>query len=136
MYDIINCKDCGKIFKYPGFGYKICPECKKDDESNLKKIRDILYEEKNCNISKLSELTNIPEKTILRYIDEGLIQINGLSITRNCKSCGQLIVNEDYCPHCKNELLKDLNKIKGYYVGPKVEVKSQMRFLNRNRNKK
>jgi len=129
------CRNCKRLFKYPGFGNKYCPDCMKIDEENREKVKAFLRENGQSNMYEISLGTGVSEKDIKQYLRDGMLEIpEGSPIYIKCESCGCPIRSGRWCPDCAKRLEEDL---KGTYVGvgevPKMYVDGRMHFLNRNK---
>lgn len=103
MYKKLMC--CDRPMRHTLLGYYECEVCKRQIEDELGLIKRTLKEHPNANAIELVQLTNLPNKTILKYLNEGALN--------------------DLKPH-KN--------IKGFYVGKEVDPKWHIDIDNFNKN--
>ncbi len=128
-----TCNHCKRLFNYPGFGSKYCPECRKIDEGNREKVKEYLREHGMANMYEISLATEVPEKDIKQYLRDGMLEIpEGSPIYIKCEGCGCDIRSGRWCPACAARLSKEF---KGAFVGvgdvPKPVMNGKMRFLGR-----
>ena len=128
-----KCEHCQRLFNYPGFGSKYCPECLKIDEANRDKVKEFLREHGNANMYEISLATGISEKDIKQYLRDGMLEIpEGSPVYIKCEACGCDIRSGRWCPACAARLSTDL---KGVLVSvgevPKENMKGKMRFLGK-----
>ena len=64
--NIKNCTRCGKIYNYDGF--KICYNCRKEDEKDYEKVKDYLRENSGATISDVSEATEVDTQKIIIFL--------------------------------------------------------------------
>lgn len=130
------CTGCKKLFQYPGFGPKLCPDCRKEEEEMFKKVRDYLNENGPANYYTIAEATGIKEEIIKQWLKDGRLEVpEDSEIFIKCERCGCDIRSGRYCPACAAEMTKEL---KGLYSGAIGELpknqSGKMRFLDK-RNK-
>ena len=85
---------CEKIMKHTNLGYYECEVCKKQIEDELGLIKRTLIEHPNINAIELANLTKLPSKIILKYLNDGVLTSE-----------------------------KPKKNIKGYYLGSEVTPK-------------
>lgn len=107
--NLINCKECGKVFA--SSGSKVCPDCRQSEEEKFELVKEYLWEHPNSTVAAVSEATNVEEKIIIKFIKENRLQSEGLDIdyTLECKSCGKEIDSGVYCDSCRGKMLSDFN---------------------------
>ncbi len=138
MHNIRNCKECGKIFQYDGIS-KLCYQCRKDDDDNYKKVREYIYEHPKASIGVVSEETDVPDDTILRYLREGRLELSGDStgLVLDCERCGKAIRTGQYCNDCANVIEKGLRS--GFEIPSKEKIQKTGRdqmHISKFKNKK
>lgn len=67
------CGICGRFFEKNGRKY--CGHCYKKDQEEYAKVKDYILKHKGTNAMEVSKATDIPLKTIYRFIDEERIDI-------------------------------------------------------------
>ena len=127
------CRKCKRLFTYPGFGSKYCPDCRKIDEENRDKVKEYLREHGTANMVEISENTGVSTHDINQYLRDGMLEIpEGSPIYIKCEKCGCDIRSGRWCPECAATLSKEL---KGMFVGigekPRVKLEGKMRFLRK-----
>lgn len=139
---VMNCMNCGKVFNYYNFGPKICPDCKKKDEEDFKRVKDYLYEHPGASMTELANILEVSVAKIKRYLKEGRLEIvEGSNFILSCERCGASIRTGRYCDSCMKELTTELksaaqkiNNPQGDQGLPENDIK--MRYLNQNKNNK
>lgn len=129
------CLGCKTLFLYPGFGAKLCPECRKKEEEMFAKVKKYLDENGPANLYSIAEATGIPEETIKQWLKDGRLEVpEDSDVYIKCERCGCDIRSGRYCPACAAELTKEL---KGVYSGAVGELpknqSGKMRFLDKNK---
>lgn len=113
--NIILCKFCKRPFN--STGGRICPDCLKEIEIDLQKIKDYLYDNPGfLSVEELAAATEVSEETILYLIDEERLVFKlpdgreaGVSgFERECSECGRPIPMGTICDNCKGALAASL----------------------------
>ena len=130
--------DCKRLFIYPGFGPRLCQDCRKNEEELFKKVKDFLNEHGAANYYEISVATGIPEETVKQWLKDGRLEVpENSAVYIKCERCGCDIRSGRYCPACAAELTKEF---KGVYTGAIGEVpknrQGKMRFLGRDNKRK
>ncbi|WP_353093774.1 TIGR03826 family flagellar region protein [Tissierella praeacuta] len=108
--NIRNCTRCGKIYNYDGF--KICFNCRKDDEKDFQKVKGYLYEYPGANIVEVEEATGVETSKIIGYLKEGRLEVaDGSNLILECEKCGASIKTGRFCDKCTNELQRELGQV-------------------------
>ncbi|WP_353893751.1 hypothetical protein PRVXH_000512 [Proteinivorax hydrogeniformans] len=95
-----NCRKCGKIM-YSN-GYFMCSECKAEEYSSYKLVRDYVYDNKGATVLEVAEATGVDKSVILRYVkEERLSLLDDRSILPRCRVCGAFVDNGEVCDSCK-----------------------------------
>ncbi len=68
------CIYCGKIFMAYNKGY-VCKECQKKDDEFFARILDYLNKYPNSNALQIAESLEVSPLEIVRFINEGRLQI-------------------------------------------------------------
>ena len=107
--DIRNCTRCKKIYQYDGF--KICHNCRKNDELDFQKVKEYLEEYPGANISNVVENTGVDTKKVIEFLKEGRLEIEGGGdIILECESCGVGIKTGRFCDKCAGGLQRELGQ--------------------------
>lgn len=122
MAKIIECKNCKKLFQT--FGSNICPVCVEEMEKNFEKVKDYLYNNPGANVVDITKATEVQEKTVLYYLKEGRLSIDGVESGLTCEKCKKPISSGRYCKECQTELESKLFKS---YVQSKQDLAEQAR---------
>lgn len=110
--DIRNCSRCGKIYIYDGF--KLCVDCRKEDEEDFYKVKHYLEENPNSNIIKVSEDTQVDSKKIIEFLKEGRLEIRSENnLILNCERCGKPITKGRFCNKCTSDMEREFKKVSG-----------------------
>lgn len=126
------CESCKHMFRYIA-GPVICPQCRAKQEELFKLVKEYLREHPGANVPEVTEATGVSSKLILRFLREGRLEVTEESpIALTCERCGKRILTGVRCEACERVLLKELNQIKGSFVGKadKEQTQARMRFLN------
>lgn len=108
--DIRNCRKCGSIYRYDG--KPICPNCRKRDEEDFKKVKDYLDKEPGANISQVVENTGIDAKKIIEFLRAGRLEVEpGGTFGLQCEKCGTEISTGRFCAKCVNTITKDISEV-------------------------
>ncbi|ADQ41183.1 Flagellar operon protein YvyF [Caldicellulosiruptor acetigenus I77R1B] len=101
--DVRNCRRCGKIYLYDGS--PICPQCRKEEEEDFKKVKEYLYDHPGATLPEVSNATGVSPEKILRFLKEERLEIVGESnIILECERCGKAIKTGRLCDECKKEV--------------------------------
>jgi len=106
MPDIRYCTRCNKLFNkfYNG---KLCPECIKELDELMLKIKEYLEKRPDADISGLSESLEIREKDVFYLLREERLSLKTPNTGYHCLRCGETIDCGKYCDKCiqhmKNE---------------------------------
>ena len=110
MMDLINCKECGKLFS--SAGPKVCPDCRQSEEEKFEIVKEYLWENPNSTVKKVNEDTGIDEDLIIKFMREDRLASEGLIIdyTLECKRCGAEIKTGIFCDSCRSKMISDFNQ--------------------------
>ena len=109
-----NCPKCGKMFtriKSP-----ICPEFTKKDDEMFQVLKNYLDENPGKGINAVSRDTGISIKKILKYIQEGRVEMTaGIAVDNplSCMRCGTPVSVGTLCDECRiqySHAVKDLRE--------------------------
>lgn len=108
--DIRNCSRCGKIYIYDGF--KLCIDCRKEDEEDFLKVKHYLEEHPRSNIMKVSEATEVDTKKIIEFLKEGRLEVRSEdNLLLKCERCGKPITKGRFCDECKLAMEREFKKV-------------------------
>lgn len=118
---LANCPRCGRLFDN---SFKdICQYCTKEEEELYQKVRLYVKENRKCTIYECSDDTEVPIKTIARFIKQGRINLkNNPNMMYPCETCGAPISTGRYCSDCSGQLTKGFKEISDQH---KEEQKQQ-----------
>lgn len=125
--ELRNCVRCGKLFA--GNDASLCPDCVKEDEDLLRKIRDYLGNHPNASMMELVEQTGVPVEKVMSFLRaERLILRTGggagqAAMTLTCRSCGTPISSGRFCKNCADALAR---KLDGAARSPGVRRQGEM----------
>jgi hypothetical protein len=70
---ISNCIVCNKVFQHESQEARRCPECEAENERALRRVKDIILENPGLTVQDLSNMTGLPYRQIMEWIQEGRI---------------------------------------------------------------
>lgn len=130
--EIMNCKNCKKIFNYIS-GDKICPTCKKAVEEKFAEVKAFIRENPGMNINVVAESCEVSVKQIKKWVREERLTFTDDSLVGlECERCGKMIHSGKFCAACAGSLSNSLSNVYGTRVEtkqPKQSSKGKMRFL-------
>lgn len=108
--DLINCKECGKLFS--SAGQKVCPDCRQSEEEKFELVKEYLWEHPNSTAIKVSEETGVEKELIIKFMREERLAAEGLLIdyTLKCKRCGAEIQSGLFCSGCRSKMISDFKQ--------------------------
>ena len=101
------CDRCDKAFLRDAPLQNLCPKCIQLEEEEFVKVKEYLYSHPSLGLEQLSEATDVPTRTLLRFMQSGRLEIKG-SGALSCQSCGVPIDKGTMCEACQAKLLKEL----------------------------
>ncbi len=105
MDDYRNCRECRRIFRYPGFGDILCPLCRKQDDEDFEKVKKYLQEHVGAKGKDVFKATGVTVQKIQKWLrEERLIVSDATGLGLTCESCGAIISSGKLCPDCKRAL--------------------------------
>lgn len=124
--NIRNCTRCGKIYNYDGF--KICHNCRKDDEQDFQKVKEYLYDNPGASVPEVSDGTEVEARKIIDFLREGRLEVaEGSNLILECENCGDSIRTGRFCDKCASGLQKELGQVvdsaRPQSIGGKKEAK-------------
>lgn len=135
--EVMNCKECRKLFNYLGSGPRICPECKQKLEDKFQEAKKYIRENKVVSIAQVSEAVDVSANQIKQWIrEERLVFQEGSGVGLECENCGASILTGRFCVACKNSMSNQLGDAFGLNKKPeapkkKERVKDKMFFLDK-----
>jgi len=119
---VLECKNCKKLFQ--SFGSNICPACAEEMEKDFETVKDYIYKNPGANLVDITKGTEVTEKTVLYYLREGRLSIDGVESGLTCEKCKKPVSCGRYCKECQAELEKTLFKS---YLQSKQSLDEQTR---------
>ena len=134
--DIKNCRSCGKMIQYPGYGPIMCLGCRKKLDESFQRVKQYLKDNPDCTINELSENAEVSIAQINQWIkEERLIFSKNSPIGIDCEGCGKMIRSGRYCPECKKSMLNTLGGLSSKPAAPAKPSSSsssaRMRYIDR-----
>lgn len=108
--ELINCKECGKLFS--SGGQKVCPDCRQSEEEKFELVKEYLWENPNSTVKKVSEDTGVEKELIIKFMREDRLAAEGLLVdySLKCKRCGTEIQSGLFCSSCRSKMISDFNQ--------------------------
>ncbi len=105
--ELKTCSTCHKVFKYPGYGYILCPDCRRTDEARFQLVKKFLQQYPDSEGKEVYLATGVPINTLIKWVREGrLISTNAYKLGAVCDRCGKPVCTGKMCPECKAEVVK------------------------------
>jgi len=109
--NVRNCRNCRRLFNYV-VGPHLCPECKDELERKFQIVKKYVQDNKNCDITEVSETCEVDVQDIRQWIREERLQFSEDSMTGiGCEACGVMIRSGRYCDKCKTALMSGFKSI-------------------------
>jgi flagellar operon protein (TIGR03826 family) len=109
MGDLMNCKNCGKLFIKAV--RDVCDVCYREEEKQY----DLVYKfirnsaNRNATLVDVSDGTKVPEHKIIKFIHQGRLRVKGFpNFTYPCDGCQKPINDGRLCNECKERIKSDL----------------------------
>lgn len=112
MTELANCASCGKVFIQTTS--TICPSCRQELDQKFETVFKFIRKRENreATVSQICEATNVEEKLIFQWIQEGRLQVKGFkNLSYPCELCGTPVQSGKLCESCKSGLSKDLQHL-------------------------
>ena len=104
--ELKNCSTCHKVFKYPGYGYILCPECRRTDEAQFQLVKKFLDQYPGAEGKEVFLATGVPISTLIKWVrEERLISSNAVNLGAVCDRCGKPVSSGKLCPDCKKDIV-------------------------------
>ena len=128
--EIINCRECGRLFNYLS-GPRICDDCKKKIEEKFQEVKDYLEKNQNASVDKIATENDVTVKQIKQWIrEERLILSSPSPDGILCEKCGKPICTGKLCDDCKKEVA---NGFQEAFKKPEVAAEPKRKKDNKNR---
>ena len=110
MMELINCKECGRLFS--SAGQKVCPDCQQSEEEKFELVKEYLWENPNSTVKKVADDTGVEEDLIIKFMREERLDVEGLMIdyTLECKRCGAEIKSGIFCDSCRAKMISNFKQ--------------------------
>lgn len=100
--DVIQCKQCKHLFQ--SFGSNICPSCNEELEKDFEIVKEYIYNSPRANVVEITKNTGVPEKTVLYFLKDGRLSIEGTDPVLVCEKCKKPISSGRFCKECQSTL--------------------------------
>ncbi len=116
-----NCIQCGKVYEDFLDLYKMCPDCREEETTLLRKVKDYLWDYPGSTEAKLHEIFGVTHEQVTKWLREERLEITPESnIKLTCVRCGSMILKGKYCDHCRKVVGDELESLKKD-AAPKVD---------------
>ncbi|MDR1619816.1 MAG: flagellar protein [Clostridiales bacterium] len=99
MEDVRQCQECGKLFVYRE--KPLCHACLSALDEMFLKVRDYIYDHEHAEVAEISRETQVPLKTIQRFLKEERLSLTTAGDLVRCEVCGKPIACGRFCEGCK-----------------------------------
>lgn len=100
---IVTCVDCGRVFAAPDA--EICPQCAREQEEQFDRVKEYLKQNRaGGTVSQIAEALDLPERRVVRFLQEGRLTTEHVTGQYPCASCGEPISEGKYCQACREHL--------------------------------
>lgn len=128
--DVINCKDCGRLFNALT-RVRLCPQCQAKLEDKFQEVKKYVNENPGSTIEIVSKECEVSTKQIKQWLREERLTFSAESMQGiECEQCGVMIRSGRFCDACKAKLQNDLRS--ATYI-PTAEEKKTVRDKDRMR---
>ena len=105
--ELKNCSTCHKLFKYPGFGYLLCPNCRQTDEAQFQLVKKFLDQYPGAGGKEVFLATGVPINTLIKWVRSGrLISSNAINLGAVCDICGEPVCTGRLCVKCQADAVR------------------------------
>jgi hypothetical protein len=109
--ELKNCSTCHRVFQYPGYGYILCPECRRTDEAQFQLVKKFLDQYPGAEGKEVFLATGVPINTLIKWVREGrLVSSNAVNLGAVCDICGKPVCTGKLCPECKKDIVKQFKE--------------------------
>jgi flagellar operon protein (TIGR03826 family) len=106
--NVANCPKCGRVFVKSNLA-DICQACLKASDIQCEACIKYLRENRGISLQELSDQTEVPMATIIKFMREGRISVmSNRNISYPCEVCGTDIRERSMCDSCRQKLKKDV----------------------------
>ncbi len=133
---VFTCGKCRRMFQYPGYGPKLCPECKKQDDEDYEKVKTYLRDNPGRTLYQTSEDCNVSIEEIRGWLKDERLEYKGEGSTGLvCEHCGAPITSGKLCDECRMAYSRAAGEMARSLSRPTEEKKKpvhngdRMRFL-------
>lgn len=110
--ELKTCATCHKLFKYPGYGYLLCPECKRTDEARFQLVKKFLDQYPGAEGKEVFLATGVSVKTLIKWVRDGrLVSSNAINLGAVCDVCKKPIATGTLCEECKVDVVKKFRQV-------------------------
>lgn len=131
--DLMNCKNCKKIFNYIT-GDPLCPKCKEQLEEKFQEVKHYIRDNPGKNINEVAEECDTTVKQIKRWVREERLSFTDDSLVGlECERCGKMIHSGRFCKDCAGGLadaMTDAWRVKLERKKPMGSAAGKMRFMD------
>jgi len=130
-----NCRTCGRV--YIDVGHPDCPDCRKAEDTDYKKVRDHLRSHPNSSVDDIQRATGVGPGRILEFLRKGRLMASHGTDELKCSVCGRPVARGSLCSACLGRL-KGLEKGAGPRAASSGERSGRMhtdRWLSERRNR-
>lgn len=114
---LANCPECGRLFNRRH--ERLCSACTEREDELFDLVRTHMRENDVHSASQLSDETEVALDIILRWVDEGRLELQRTEAEREgCKRCGKPAEHGDLCNRCKAELAQQIAAQRGAVAAP------------------
>lgn len=130
-----NCKHCGRVFHYFGYGYGYCERCTKIDNETFHKVKEYIWNHTHATVLEVSGALGVSERQIYQYLRDSRLEVPEDSpIFLKCEICNTDIRYGRYCPECAIQMNKDFTsniRADNFEIGEKPKnMKGKMHYLS------
>lgn len=128
--DLRNCRRCGKLFNFKG--HNVCVGCLVKDEEDYLVVREYISSHPKPSVVEISQETGVDHSTINRFLREGRLSAEGLTINGGllkCDLCGTPINQGRYCRKCSKRLQNEIRGVTEEYR-PKSKSRARVHTMD------
>lgn len=115
------CRSCNKMYQHVA-GERLCLACREKYDQDYRKVRDYIWNNKDCKILEVAEACDVNPQTIKRWVREEKIEFSSPEFSGiYCERCNKPISSGKYCEKC----LTDINKTFVDAFGLKVRTQTE-----------
>lgn len=133
--DVMNCRNCGRIFNALRAGERLCPACRDKLEKKFQEVKEYLRENPKTPLEVIATDNDVSVKQLKQWVrEERLVFAADSPVGIECEMCGAMIRSGRFCENCKNNLADGLSKSIEKPKEPEIVHKkksdgNKMRFL-------